>query len=382
MDKRDFSKQMGAHLVKIQAGGYAFVPPPLPPDIRLEWDLAEALSRADRSLSQLAGVVRTLPNPHLLIRSFVRREAVLSSRIEGTQASLSDVIRFQGADESSQPGDINEVVSYITALEYGLVRINEIPMSVRLIRELHQILMEGVRGGSQTPGEFRRVQNWIGSTGSTIETATYLPPPINELNNCLTELERFINSESRIPPLFRLAFIHYQFEAIHPFLDGNGRVGRLIITILLCHWGLLPQPLLYLSAYFEKNRDAYYDGLLNVSRHGKWNKWIIYFMDGITEQSTDAIERSSQLVDLWSTYRKTLESVRATGLQYRLLDYLFVQPIFSANHVQNALEITFRSAQQNIDKLVEHGILSEVTGKQRNRIFAAREIINVVDRAQ
>ncbi|MCW5821517.1 MAG: Fic family protein [Cyanobacteria bacterium TGS_CYA1] len=381
MDKKDFSKNLSRHLVKIQDGGYSFVPPDLPPEIQPDWELASALSRADRNLSQLAGVARTLPNPHLLIRSFIRREAVLSSRIEGTHASLSDVMKFEGAEETSISGDIKEVVSYITALEYGLIRINDIPMSARLIKELHQILMKDVRGGAQAPGEFRRIQNWIGTTGSTIETATYVPPPINELNNCLTALERFINSENNFPPLIKLGLIHYQFEAIHPFLDGNGRVGRLIIAILLCNWGLLPQPLLYLSAYFEKNRDEYYRGLLSVSQQGNWNAWLVYFLDGVTNQAIDAIGRASELVDLWGDYKGRLQTVRASGMQFRLLDYLFMQPIFSAVHVQKALEITFRSAQQNIDKLVALGILSEVTGKQRNRVFAARAIINIVDRA-
>ncbi len=372
---------MALHLIKIQAGNYAFVPPDLPPEIEPNWKIASALSDADRALSQLSGIARTLPNPHLLLRSFIRREAVLSSRIEGTQASLSDVMRYEGVEEASNPGDINEVVSYITALEYGLERIQEIPMSLRLVKELHHILMQGVRGGVQAPGELRRIQNWIGTTGSTIATATYVPPPVNELNDCLTSLERFINSDSPIPPLVKMAFIHYQFEAIHPFLDGNGRVGRLIITILLCKWELLSQPLLYLSAYFEKYRDDYYNGLLEVTRHANWERWLIYFLSGIKEQSNDAIVRSSQLIDLWGAYKDKLQNARASGLQYQLIEHLFVQPIFSTSHIQKQLGITFRAAQQNIDKLIEHGILSEVTGKQRNRIFAARHIIDIVDRA-
>ena len=381
MDKKDFSRDMALHLIKIQAGNYAFVPPNLPPEIEPNWKIASALSDADRALSQLSGIARTLPNPPLFLRSFIRREAVLSSRIEGTQASLSDVMRYEGVEEASHPGDINEVVSYITALEYGLERIQEIPMSLRLVKELHHILMQGVRGGVQAPGELRRIQNWIGTTGGTITTATYVPPSVNELNECLTSLERFINSDSPIPPLVRMAFIHYQFEAIHPFLDGNGRVGRLIITILLCKWELLSQPLLNLSAYFEKYRDDYYNGLLEVTRHANWDRWLIYFLSGIKEQSNDAIVRSSQLIELWGTYKYKLQNARASGLQYQLIEHLFVQPIFSTSHIQKQLGITFRAAQQNIDKLIEHGILSEITGKQRNRIFAARHIIDIVDRA-
>ncbi|MBX9724185.1 MAG: Fic family protein, partial [Candidatus Obscuribacterales bacterium] len=215
--------------------------------------------------------------------------------------------------------------------------------------------------------------------GVKIENATYVPPPASEVPNCLSDLERYIHKKDKLPPLIRLALIHYQFEAIHPFLDGNGRIGRLLITLLLCEWKLMPQPLLYLSAYFESNRRQYYDGLLDVSRTGNWNSWVLFFLNGISEQSRDAIQRSKRLIELWQSYREKLQSARVSGLLLTLVDFLFSQPIVSAARVEKALKVTPRSAQQNIDKLVKHGILVEMTGRQRNRIFCAVDVLRIVD---
>lgn len=256
MNPEDFRASPSGTVIRSVSGFWAFVPNPLPP--ALEWtdELAQALSDADRALGALAGLSNALPNPHLLVRPFVRREAVLSSRIEGTQASLTDLYAFEAKQLPllDAPADVREVFNYVDALEYGLKRLEALPVSLRLIRELHARLMQGVRGEPMTPGEFRRSPNWIGPFGSTLETAPFVPPPPLEMEQALAEFEKFLHTESTLPPLVRLGLIHYQFEAIHPFLDGNGRVGRLLISLLLGAWELLPEPLLNLSVYFERQR--------------------------------------------------------------------------------------------------------------------------------
>ena len=293
----EITKDAPGRLVKNPQGGWVFLPNPLPPEIDLGWPLVTALSAADRALAELAGVGGTLPNPHLLIGPFVRREAVLSSRIEGTQASLSDLFFFEAAPQQHRgPEDVREVANYVNALEYGLKRIETLPISSRLIRELHGHLMAEVRGGERAPGELRRVQNWIGPEGCSLDEATYVPPPPQELPGALGALEEFIHGPSDLPPLIRFALVHYQFEAIHPFLDGNGRIGRLLITLGLGSEGLLPHPLLYLSDFFEKNRKEYYRLLLAVTTHGRWEPWIRFFLRGVADQSRDAILRARALL--------------------------------------------------------------------------------------
>ncbi len=347
--------------------------------------MAGRLSLADRALSELAGIARTLPNPHLLIAPFVRLEAVLSSRIEGTQASLSDLFAFEasGVADPRTP-DVKEVANYVDALEYGLKRMSELPLSLRLIREMHARLMLGVfgvRGEHLTPGEFRRSQNWIGPPGCALADATYVPPPEIEMKEALDSLEKYLHTESPLPlpPLVRMALVHYQFEAIHPFLDGNGRIGRLLITLLLCAEGLLPQPLLYLSAYFERHRPDYYRLLLAVSQEGRWTEWVSFFLDGVAQQSQDAIKRSSQLLDLWRNYRDRLQSERSSPLALRMVDELFSYPVVTLASTSKLLGVTPRAAQNNIDKLIAEGILQETTGRQRNRVYAASRIVEIVD---
>jgi Fic family protein len=305
---------------------------------------------------------------------------VLSSRIEGTQASLSDLLFFEALGQKEpQPPDVREVSNYVKALEYGLKRLEKLPVSLRLIREMHQKLMEGVRGEHLTPGEFRRSQNWIGPPGCTLMEATFVPPPEEEMQEALGPLEKYLYDRSGLPPLIRLAMIHYQFEAIHPFLDGNGRIGRLILTLLLCAEGLLPQPLLYLSAYFEQHRQQYYDLLLAVSQTGAWSEWVIFFLRGVAQQSQDAVLRSDRLLNLWQECRRKLQSPRASALSLQLVDELFSYPAITAAWAAKRLDVTPRSAQLNIEKLVRAGILREETGKRRNRIFVAHEIVKIIE---
>jgi Fic family protein len=276
--------------------------------------------------------------------------------------------------------DTHEVHNYVRALNYGLKRLETFPMSVRLIREIHAILMQGVRGEHMTPGEVRRSQNWIGRPGATLEKARYVPPPPDEMHNCLSELERFIHADSELPPLLRIGMIHYQIEAIHPFLDGNGRIGRLLVTFLLVAWKLLSQPLLYLSNFIEINRQEYYDRLLAVSQKGEWEAWLLFFLDGVHSQAEDASRRISRLKVMRSAYREKLSSDRSREALGILVDYLIGSPITSITQAQETLNIgSYNMIQRNIEKLEALGIVREVTGNKRNRIYHAEEILKVLE---
>lgn len=385
MDPKDFTEKKAGRLIKGPQGYWAFVPDPLPPTLSITWDRANHLSRADRALSELNGLAKNRPNPHLLIGPFVRREAVLSSRIEGTQASLSDLFYFEAAQTEKAvltqktPADVREVANYVKALEYALERIKEFPLSLRLIRELHEILLSGVRGEHKTPGEFRRSQNWIGPPGCNLMEATFVPPPPPEMKEALGDLEKYLHTTSDLPPLIRFALVHCQFEAIHPFLDGNGRIGRLLISLLLCHEGLLAQPLLYLSAFFERRRSEYYRRLLAVSTAGEWGPWLDFFLEGVMEQSQDALQRTTRLLELWQHYRNKLQEARSSALLLQLVDRLFEYPVLSIPATSRFLAITHRSGVQLVKKLVEAGILIEVTGRERYRLYAAKEIIDTIE---
>lgn len=290
MNPRDFKNSTAGKCIKTLSGYWAFTPNLLPPHINYNKDLIYLLSEADRLLGELSGTGRLLPNPYLLIAPYIRREAVSSSRIEGTQASLNDLF-FYEAEEKEEPkvADVREVRNYVKAMEYGTDRLKKLPVSIRLIREIHRILMQGVRGGYAAPGEIRRTQNWIGPPGCSLNESTYVPPPVDEMKQALSDWEKYLHSNSKEPPLIQCSLMHYQFEAIHPFLDGNGRIGRLLITFLLRERGCLTQPLLYLSAFFDKFRNEYYSRLLAVSQKGDWNGWISFFMRGVVNQSKDAI---------------------------------------------------------------------------------------------
>jgi Fic family protein len=298
----DIKKSPSVIIIKSPHGYNAFVPHILPP--KFEWDnhVINSLSRADFLLGKLSREGSQLPNPHLLMRPFIAREAVLSSKIEGTQATLGEILAANaGVDLLRSPDDLQEVQNYIKALDFGLKRLQELPLSLRLIKEIHNELMQGVRGSHTTPGEFRRSQNWIGSPGCTLNTAKFVPPPADYLTECLNAFETFLH-DRQWPSLLHIAFCHYQFEAIHPFLDGNGRIGRLLMTLLLIERKMMPSPLLYLSAFFEATRDTYYQHLYNVSSKGSWNKWLIYFLNGVAVQSFDVLsrlERINNLIHKW-----------------------------------------------------------------------------------
>ncbi len=276
------------------------------------------------------------------------------------------------------PADVREVANYVRALEDGLERLAALPLSLRLIREMHGHLLQGVRG--ETPGEFRRSQNWIGPPGCTLNEATYVPPPVVEMAEGLDALEKFLHAPSHLPPLLRLGLIHYQFETIHPFLDGNGRIGRLLVTLLLCAWDLLPEPLLYLSAFFEAHRTEYYESLSGVSQTGAWDRWLVFFLRGVTEQARDAVAaRARRLQALRERYRGQLQSGRMAARLLQLIDLLFAQPVITARQVEAALDVDFPTALRYVNQLVEAGLLREITGKARKRVYRADELLQAIE---
>jgi Fic family protein len=384
MNPNDYHSREAGQAILTPKGYYAFLPAPLPPN--LDWSslLVTALSEAERDLSRLATLAGAFPFPRLLVQPFIRREAVLSSRIEGTRATLAELYTYESAQLSflDPDSDVREVHNYVEALDYGLERLKTLPVSLRLIRELHEKLLQGVRGGNLTPGEFRRTQNWIGPAGSTIMTATYVPPPVDEMNQALSNLEKFIHASTEIPALARAAMIHYQFEAIHPFLDGNGRVGRLLMALLLAEWNILAQPLLNLSVYFERYRQEYYDHLLAVSQRGNWEAWLRFFLRGVSAQSRDSLARMERLGAIRSKYQPLVESEKNSERMAAVVDFLFGCPIFSAKQLAEGLEMPFKTSRQYIEKLVQAGILREITGYARNQIYRADEVFSAIDSLQ
>ena len=379
LDTRDFGPRSWVRFVRNTAGIETCVPRDLPPELHFDASLIGALSTADRALGQLNGITRALPNPRLLIRSFIRREAVLSSRIEGTVASLSDLYLFEMNPEQEQrTPDVREVSNYVRALDYGVERLKYAPFSLAVVKELHGILLEGVRGSDKSPGAFRKRQNFISPT-DRIQDASYIPPSSEHVLERLERLEEFTNGPSDLPLLVRLAMIHYQFEAIHPFEDGNGRVGRLLISILLDRERALPHPVLYLSAFFEKHQRTYYNMLLKVSQEGDWNAWIGFFLRGVADQSIDAVERSRSLFDLRDRWTARCQKARASALLLKLIDMIFTNPYVATAQAAKELGVRLQSAQKNIDQLVSEGILGEITGQRRNRVYAAREVVRILE---
>jgi len=378
MNPSDFIAPESGRIVRTSDGAAAFVPSPLPPDLSLSWEMVNGISRAERAVANLRGVGATLPNPYLLVAPFARREAVLSSRIEGTQASVGDLVAFEAGNVVAASSDVREVANYVTALDYGLTRLKELPLSLRFIREVHERLMHGVRGGSSNPGEFRHLQNWIGASGSKITDAKYVPPPVADMHAALDSFEKFLHAPSHLPSLVRFALIHYHFEAIHPFLDGNGRVGRLLITFLFHTEEMLDHPLLYLSGFFERHRADYYRLLLNVSQRGEWQEWIDYFLSGVTEQANDAVQRASKLLALRQEYRKRTTSARTSALLGAMIDRLFALPGISIATAARELDVTYATAKKNVEKLVAAGILIE-PGQGRKKTYMAREIIDLLE---
>jgi Fic family protein len=356
----------------------AYLPNPLPPPIQWTPSLLRLLSEADRAIGRLAGEGKRLPNPHLLLRPFIRREAVLSSRIEGTQATLGELLAADaGAAVERSPADLREVSNYVACLEYGIQRLPELPLSLRLIRELHARLMQGVRGSHATPGEFRRSQNWIGPAGCNLSEAIYVPPPPSEVMPCLDAWERFVHDKN-LPPLVQAAFAHSQFEAIHPFVDGNGRIGRLFITLFLVERGILPAPLLYLSAFFEASRREYYERLLAVTERGEWGEWLQYFLTGVARQSEDALARAGRINGLLDAWRRAVAG-SSSRVPAGLVDLLAENPYWTVKGAAKRLKVAFTTAQRAVQLLESHGILRQTTDAKRGRVYCAQAILDVLE---
>lgn len=372
----DIKNSPAGKVVKSANGGYtAFIPHDLPP--QFEWDttLVNSLSRADYILGQLSREGVKLPNSHVLMRPFIAREAVLSSKIEGTMTTLGEILA-QEADipVERNPDDLREVHNYILALNYGLNRLNEFPLSLRFIKELHGKLMRGVRGEHATPGEFRRSQNWIGSPGCTLMTAKYVPPTPEELMNCLGAFEHFLH-DTTLPPLIHIALSHYQFEAIHPFLDGNGRVGRLLIVLLLIEKKLLSSPCLYISAFFEATRDEYYRQLYNVSSKGTWNEWLCYFLNGVATQGSDVLSRTERINNLIIQWQEQVEGETAQAI----VTHLAVNPYVTIKKTAEKLGVAFTTVQRAIEKLEDLTIIEQTSQGKRDRVYCAKKILSILE---
>lgn len=376
------SRYRAGRYIQQPTGYRAFLPsnlPPAPP-VNIGGSLQIALSQADRALGRLDGSIQTLPNPDLFVYMYVRKEAVLSSQIEGTQSSLQDLLSAEAKILSpSSPQDVSEVVNYVAAMNYGLERLANLPVSVRLIREIHARLMAGVRGSHLTPGELRTSQNWIGPAGCTLNEAMFVPPPPSEVPVALGELERFIHTDSQLPLLLKIGLAHAQFETIHPFLDGNGRVGRLLITFLLCEQKVLLKPVLYLSHYFKRYRTQYYELLQAIRDRGEWEAWLEFFVNGVAIVSREATETARRILELRERHRAIITEHlgRAAGNGHRVLERLFEQPIVSVQDVQKLTGTTYPAANQLVARMNEHKILHEITGQVRNRQFRYQSYIDL-----
>ncbi len=374
MEPRAKSPTRAGRYVTQPTGYRAFIPAGLPPDppLDLTGDLPALLSAADRALGRLDGAVLTLPNPDLFVFMYVRKEAVLSSQIEGTQSSLQDLLSAEAQlFEQGLPRDVDEVINYVRAMNYGLARLGELPVCVRLIREIHAELLKDVRGGRLQPGELRTSQNWIGPGGSALNTATFVPPPHHIVPEALSALEAFLHSDDDLPPLVKIALAHVQFETIHPFLDGNGRVGRLLITFLLTERGILHKPVLYLSHYFKQHRQAYYEHLQAVRDGGAWEAWLQFYLRGVATVAAEATETARHVLGLREQHRSAITERlgRAAGNGHKVLESLFDRPIVAVSDIQELIGMTYAAANNLVSRLVDLGILSEMTGFARNRRF-------------
>jgi Fic family protein len=349
----------------------SFVPTPLPPNpqIELDHDTVTLLVAANKQLALLDGHSSHIPNVNLFISMYVRKEALMSSQIEGTQATLEDVLDPQ-IDENANR-NVADVVNYIKATEFAIARQSELPLCNRLIKETHAILMEGVRGQEKRPGEFRRSQNWIGGQGSTLQDARYIPPNVGDMTEAMSDLEKYMNAEDELDVLIRAALIHYQFETIHPFLDGNGRVGRLLITLFLIEQKALSAPALYISYFLKKNRIEYYDRMTEVRNKGNYEQWVSFFLEAILESARDATDKIRKLSDLHTKNSEVIDRMgRASKTARQLLEYIEQNPIIEIRKTAAALGMAFSTVSAAINRLCEAGILVQSAGEQRNRRFS------------
>jgi Fic family protein len=352
--------------------------PPEPPLFQDE-ELLYLLSQANLALGRLSGLASVISDPDLFVYLYVRKEALLSSQIEGTQCSLEDVLNPE-PDAGDPIHDIEEVSNYVRAMNQGIKRLNDLPVCTRLIKEIHAVLMKGVRGFNKTPGEFRTSQNWIGRPGATLATADFVPPPHEKINELMANLENFVHAEDRIAPLIKAALIHAQFETIHPFLDGNGRLGRLLITYLLCYWHVLERPLLYLSYYFKAYRSEYYQRLMDIRFKGDWESWVKFFLKAVTESAAMASSAAIEIHKLHNLDRQRLSEAKPTAYTIQVFDEFCHDPILTSSVLLGRHGSTKPRIQRALDHLLKLGILREISGKQRNRRYAYSDYLAILVR--
>ncbi len=383
MPDSHYNQRLGRFIETSAAGEKvrAFVPPPLPPEPAIDvLVLLEKLSLAERALGRLDGITMLLPRQELFLYMYVRKEAVLSSQIEGTQSTLSDLLRFEAEAQAGQPiDDIREVSNYVDALMYGLERLRDLPLSLRLIREMHGRLLQSGRGGTKSPGEFRRSQNWIG--GTRPGNALFVPPPVNELGPCLDAFERFMHEDaSRLPALIKAGLLHVQFETLHPFLDGNGRIGRLLVTLYLCINGVLNKPLLYLSLFLKTHRTEYYRLLQEVRENGNWEAWLDFFLTGVAQTANQAFEAATHIVDLFRQDRERIatEGERANST-LRIHDLFQLNPFLTSNQLVRQTGLSSPTVNTALADLQRLGIIEEVTGRKRGRVFSYQRYLSVLN---
>ena len=376
-----FKDRAGVY-VKTMEGVNAFIPKPLPPDpgIKIDMEMMNLISLAERKLGSLSAITPKLPNPEMFVAMYVNKEALLSSQIEGTQASFIDVL--EASRKKEDRGGILEVINYVNALNFGLERLDTLPLSLRLIKEIHSLLLQTGRGSVQAPGEFRRTQNWIGAPGSTLNTAAYIPPSVPEMEKAMSDLEKYFYKKSELPQLIKIALIHAQFETIHPFVDGNGRMGRLLITFWLCQQEILTKPLLYLSYYFKMKRDEYYDKLTRIRTEGDWEGWIKFFLDGVACVAEEAMSSANEIIDLLENIAETLTEKYPSNNNYqRLLNTLFEMPLITKKDVKEALDVSYPTASMLVETFEDLGYLSDTTPNQnRNKVYLFRDYINIIER--
>jgi len=377
----DYKNRSGT-FVRQQKDYTAFIPKQLPPEpvLNIDLEMIRLLSSADRRLGRLDGITQTLPNPDLFVAMYVKKEAVLSSQIEGTQASLIDVLDEDESNDRYKEKNVEDVVNYINAMNFGLKRLEELPLCLRLIKEIHIILLKDVRGSEKSPGEFRRSQNWIGAGGCTLTNATFVPPPVPEMIEAMNQLEVFMYENDELPPLIQIALIHAQFETIHPFLDGNGRMGRLLITFWLCQQKILGSPLLYLSYFFKMNRIEYYDRLMNVRRKGDWEGWIKFFLQGIASVSDESISTAKEILKMKEEHvAKVNHGVRNPANGLKLLESMFEHPIITIKKVEELLGVSYPTANTIVTEFCNLGILKQNGDNIRNKKYSYDRYIKLLN---
>ncbi|MEM7620471.1 MAG: Fic family protein [Pseudomonadota bacterium] len=380
MDKK---QRIGQYITGSAIGGeqyYTYLPKPLPPlpPLNME-ELYPLLDQASTSLGRLDGMSMVLPDPSLFLYMYIRKEAVLSSQIEGTQSSLSDLLLYETEEAPGAPlDDVREVSCYVAAMNYGLKRLKEFPLSLRLIREIHAQLMDNARGGHKHPGEFRTSQNWI--SGSRPGNALFIPPSPENLMECLDQFEKFFHDDAvKLPALIKAALAHVQFETIHPFLDGNGRLGRLLITFILCIEGVLKEPLLYLSLYLKSNRQAYYDHLQSVRETGDWEAWIKFFLNGVVETANQAAETAKAILELFQYNQAKIEmSDKSTSTVLSIHHYLQRHPISNTTKIKDACDVSLPTVMRSLKTLEDLDIVREITGKERHKIFVYHDYLDIL----